>query len=173
MKKLNLISKIFLLLSVISGIFWIGSYSMRLVLAYQIFEGIDFTLRHYINSQNLNGIFIVLNSDILMTDILYAVFVITSIFFVITSKLSLKLNGWLFIITLIIIITLPLEVYLISIDYRIYSIVSTNSIFNSSDVLNLYIKRLKIFSSFPVIEILSYIAIIFFAIFRPLQSKKG
>lgn len=173
MKKLNPISKIFLLLSVISGILWIGSYTMRLVLVYQIFEGINFTLRQYINTQNLNGIFIILNSSILMTDILYAAFIISSILFVITSKLSLKLNGWLFIIILIILITLPLEAYLISIDYKIYSLVSPNSVFNNSDVLKLYIKRLKIFSSFPVIELLSYVAIIFLAIFKPLQSKKG
>ncbi len=173
MKNLNPLSRIFLLLSVISGILWIGSYTLRLVLTYQIFEGIDFTLRQYINTQNLNGIFIILNSSIIMTDILYAAFIISSIIFILISKLNLKLNGWLLIIILIIIITLPLEAYLISIDYKIYSFVSPNSIFDNSQVLNLYIKRLKIFSSFPVIEILSYIAIIFFAIFRPLTSNKG
>ncbi len=171
MKNLNSVSKIFLFLSVISGILWIGTYTMRLVLAYQIFEGINFTLRQYINTQNLNGIFIILNSAILTTDIIYFSFIIFSILFILTSKLSLKLNGWLFIIILIIIITLPLESYLISIDYKIYFLVKQYSIFNNSEVLNLYIKRLKIFSSFPMIEILSYISIIYFAIFRPLTSN--
>ncbi len=169
MKKLNLKAKIFLFLASISGILWVGSYMTRLMLAYQIFEGVDFTLRPYVNGQNLQAIFIILNSSVILTTLLYAAFILFFGLFLLTSKLSLKKNGWLFIICLIIIITLPLEAYLISIDYKIY-LLSVSGAFNPSDVLSLYIKRFKVLSSFPVIEILSYFAILFFGIFQPLKK---
>jgi hypothetical protein len=112
-----------------------------------------------------------LNEGILLEVILYILFIISFLIFLISSKISLKQNGWLFIITLIIFVTLPFEVYLKTIDYKIITYFYKTG-FNANQVLNLYIERFKILGSFPIIEVLCYFAIIFFILFQPFKIKK-
>ncbi|MHB1687537.1 MAG: hypothetical protein ACYCVH_09195 [Ignavibacteriaceae bacterium] len=170
MKNLNLTSKIFLYLAALSGGLWLGSYLTRLILSYQIFEGIDFTLRTYINNQNLPAIFVILDASTILTSLLYTAFIIFFILFLVTSRMSLRQNGWLFIISMIIFLTLPFEAYLMSIDYKTFLLVNSGS-FDTAAILSLYIKRFKILGSFPIIEILCYFSVLFFALFRPLKKK--
>jgi len=171
MKNLNTISKIFLYLTTVSGVLWFGSYIAKLALSYQLFQGHEFALNYYLNSQNLSAVFLTLNTCTILTSITYAIFIISYIIFIASSHLSLKENGWLLIVSLIILITMPFETYLMTIDYKIYKLLQFG-LFNSMDVLNLYIKRFKILGSFPIIEVLSYLAIIFLILFKPLQAKK-
>ena len=92
-------------------------------------------------------------------------FIITFLIFLISSKISLKQNGWLFIITLIVFVTFPFELYLITIDYKILTEVYSAG-FNANQVLNLYIERFKVLGSFPIIEVLCYFAVIFLILFQ-------
>ncbi len=170
MKKLNTISKIFLYLTTVSGMLWFGSYIAKLALSYQLFQGNEFALNYYLNSQNLSAVFLTLNACTILTSISYVVFIVTFIFFLTTSHMSLKENGWLLIVSMIILITLPFEGYLMSIDYKVFQMLKSG--FNSMDILNLYVKRFKVLGSFPIIEVLSYFAIIFLILFKPLQANK-
>ena len=171
MKNLNTISKIFLYLTTVSGIIWFGSYITKLALSYQLFQGHEFSLNYYLNSQNLTAVFLTLNVDTILTAISYIVFILSFIIFLASSRLSLKVNGWLLIVSLIILITLPFETYLMTIDYKVFQMLQNG--FNSMDILNLYIKRFKVLGSFPIIEVLSYFAIIFLVLFKPLQAAKN
>ena len=171
MKNLKTFPKILLFFVVLSGALWLGSYFTRLVISYQIFEGTDFTLRNYVNDQNLGGILKSFEPAIISTLVLYIIFIISYFLFIITSKISLKENGWLFIITIIILLTLPFEIYLNLIDYKIIVLLNSAN-FSSKEVLELIIKRFKIFSSFPVIEIFCFWAIVFLFLFQPLKVKE-
>ena len=143
---------------------------MRLTAVYQLFQGHYFQIAGYINHQNLPGIFNILNSLLILNGILYIILIISFFSFLLTSKISLKLNGWLFIITMIIAVTLPFEIYLLSIDVKIYSIMAMQN-FNAGEVLKLYIKRMNSLGSFPIIELFCYGAVIFFLLFKPLRKK--
>jgi hypothetical protein len=171
MKNLKIFPKILLFFIVLSGALWIGSYFTRMLLSYQIFEGSNFSLRPYINDQNLSGILKSFEPAIISTFVLYIVFVLTYIIFIITSKISLKNNGWLFIITVIILITLPFEIYLSTIDYKIICLINSVN-FDSNQVLELIIERFKVFGSFPLIELFCYGAIIYFLLFQPLKKRQ-
>ncbi len=143
---------------------------MRLTAVYQLFQGHHFQMAGYVNDQNLPGIFTILNSLLFLNGILYIIFILSYFSFLLTSKISLKENGWLFIITMIIAVTLPFEIYLLSIDAKIYSIVAMQN-FKVDEVFNLYIKRMNSLSSFPVIELFCYGAAIFLLLFKPLRKK--
>ena len=171
MKKLKIFPKILLFIVVLSGAMWIGSYFTRMVLSYQIFEGTNFSLRPYINNQNLSGILRSFEPAVISTFVLYIIFIITYILFIITSKISLKKNGWLFIITVVILLTLPFEVYLSTIDYKIIGLINSVN-FNAKEVIDLIIERFKVFGSFPVIELFCYAAIVYFLLFQPLKKKQ-
>jgi len=172
MESINKFSKVFLYLCFVSGILWLGSYVARLTIAYQLFQGNYFNIQPYINNTNLSGILTALNGGILLELSLYILFIITFLVFLISSKISLKRNGWLFIITLIIFVTFPFEAYLITIDYKILT-AAYSSGFNPNYVLNLYIERFKVLGSFPIIEVLCYFAIIFFALFQPFKKREN
>ena len=169
MNKLSKISKIFLFLFVSSGAIWLGSYITRLSLFYHIFQPPNFALKEFVSDQNLAGIFQSLIASVSINLILYLVMITAFILFIITSKLNLKLNGWLFISAVLILISLPFELYLMLIDYKLV-IVVLNDNFNSKEVLNLVVKRFTVLSSFPIVEILSYFAIIYLFLFQPLKG---
>lgn len=171
MKKISKISGIFLSISALACILWMGGYLVRMFLTYQLFDETLTTYKPYVNEQNINGILITLNPSIVSTFILYIIFIVFFILFILTARLSLKQNGWLFIITILVIVTVPFELYLMTIDYRIFMPVNSGT-FNSSEIIALIIKRFKILGSFPLIELLCYFAIIILAIFKPMTREK-
>ncbi len=170
MGNINKFSKIFLFISFTAGVLWLGSYFARLTVTYQIFQGNQYQLNNYINSGNLPGILTTINAVVILTCVLYIIFILSFIIFLITSGLSLKQNGWFFIIVCLVFITLPFEFYLMTIDYQSIMHISSTA-FNAGSVLNLYIRRFKVLSSFPLVEILCYFAIIFFILFQPFKLK--
>jgi hypothetical protein len=170
MKSLGPLSKTFLFITILTGSLWMGGYLLRMIVFYQLFQEEEFILRAFINDQNLPGILMVLRAAVAFTLILYPLFIISFAVFIFSSGYNLKTHGWLFIITLLIGITLPLEIYLMIIDYDIIFKINYN-IFNSKEVLDLIVKRFKVLSSFPVIELLCYFTIIYLMIFQPLTKK--
>ena len=171
MKNISLTAKWFALLSLISGSIWIGSYLSRLFTVYGIFEGPELALRSFVNDQNISGILYSFLPVILTPFISFIVMIVAFILFVITSKISLKENGWLFIILIGIIVTLPFEVYLMLIDYKIIMTLMSSS-FDSNSVITLLKDRIKDLSSFPIVIVLTYISFFFFIVFKPLTKTK-
>ena len=171
MNSLTKTAKFFLYVFVASGAIWLGSYITRLSAFYQLFQATEFTLKEFVNNQNIAGIFQTLIATVSINLIFYLLMIVAFILFVITSKLNLKHNGWLFISLVLILLTAPFEFYLMLIDYKIIMIV-LNEGFNPQDVLNLVIKRFTILSSFPIVEILSYFTIIYLFLFQPLSGTR-
>lgn len=170
MQKLNKFSKIFLFLFGVGGVIWLGSYITRLTLFYRLFQEEQLVLREYITEQNLFVILQILMSAISINMIFYPLMTIAFFLFVISSKLNLRQNGWLFISLVIIVITLPFEISLMIIDYRILILI-TNDVFNSNEATNLIVKRFTVFSSFSIIEILSFFSILYLFMFQPLTKN--
>ena len=172
MTNLNKTSKIFAFLALITCSLWIGAYLSRLFLTYQLFVAEDLSLKSYINSANLAGILTTLLPSVTSTFVLYICFILSFALFLIVSKIKLRNNGWLFIITVIILITLPFEIYLMTLDYSI--IFQLNSgIYNTSDIISLFVRRIKVLGSFSLIEIFCYLSFYYFLLFRPLTKDSN
>jgi hypothetical protein len=171
MKELSRISKILMFLAFLCGSLWIGAYLTRLFLSYQLFEAKNLVLKSFVSQENLPGILFSMLPAITTTFILYIALIVTYTLFLITSRISLKKNGWLFIISLIIYLTMPMEVYLMTIDYSIIVQLNSGS-FNSPAVLALITERIKVLSSFPLVEIFCYFSIVYFVLFQPLTVKE-
>jgi len=169
MKYLSRSSLFILFVVCLSGSLWLGSYVVKLFVSYSLFEETGFVLRGYLNESNLSEVLKTMLPLFITSFVLYLIFFVSFILFVFISGLKLKKNGWLFIITLLVIITFPFEAYLMNIDYEIIGLIS-NDYFNSSEAIDLIIKRFKIFNSFSVIEVFCYVSIIFLLIFKPLTK---
>ena len=170
MKNLNIFSKTVLLFTIIFFTVWLGGYIARQIAVYQLFEPVELNLKMFYNPNNLSSAISLLVPLIISNLITYTCFLLLFLIFIVTSKLNLRKNGWLFIITLIIIITAPFEIYLSLIDYKIIRLGLAN-INESNFILDLIKERLTKLNSFSLIEIFSYIAIIFLTLFRPLQKS--
>lgn len=172
MKKMSTLSKIFAVIALISGSIWVGAYLTRLFTVYQLFEGADLTIKGYINDNNLNGILFSLLPIIVVHFAAFIIMIVTIGIFYFTSKLKLRYNGWLFIIVVAIIITLPFEVYLMLIDYKV--IVSLNSgSFDGMRIISLLRDRIKDLSSFSIVALLTYISFFYFIVFQPLTKDNS
>jgi hypothetical protein len=162
-------TKIFAYITMLFGSLWLGTYLSRLILSYQLFEEKNFVLRPIFNEANLKAVFQILYPVIILQAALYALFLLSFLVFWFISKINLRDNGWFFIIIIIILTTLPLEIYLVSIDYKMVSTIYYNS-FTVKDVLNLIVQRFKVLGSFPIIEILLFSSCYYFVLFKPLKK---
>lgn len=171
MQKISTVSKVLAVLSLMSASIWIGSYLSRLFLVYQIFEGPDLILKSYVNDANVEGILISIMPALVVHLVAFIFMIMTSILFIATSKLNLRNNGWLFIILVAILITLPFEIYLMIIDLKIILMLQSTS-FDSNAILFLLRDRIKVLSSYSIVAILTYLSFYYFIVFQPLTKKE-
>ena len=173
MNQLKTVPKIFAFIVFVSGALWLGSYVVRLILSYNLFLENDFVLKEFVTQENLQAVLLSIAPNIALSSVLYLVFITGFTVFLFTANVSLKKNGWLFIIAAIIYLTLPLELYLmVTIDYKLIS-VSFSGIVNANEFLSLLIDRFKVLGSFPIILIWCYIAIPYFLLFRPFTISEN
>ena len=170
MKEQNILNRIFAFLAVLFGSIWLGSYAERMIISYQLFD-IDMNIMPYVNQQNLSGILVTIIPGVYTTFILYIFFIFTFTIFLFTSKISLRQNGWLFIIVVIVYLTLPFEAYLSTIDYKIISAFSFTDVIDADYIVSLIKDRFTTLSSFPIIIFLSYCSLICFLLFKPFTKK--
>ena len=170
MKEQNILNKIFAFLAVLSGSIWLGSYAERMIISYQLFD-IDLNVMLYVNQQNLSGILVTITPAVYITFILYIFFIFAFTIFLLSSKISLRENGWLFIIAVIIYLTLPFEAYLLTIDYKIISAMNFSDVIDAEYVISLFKDRFTNLGSFPIIIFLSYCSLIYFLFFKPFTKK--
>jgi hypothetical protein len=171
MKNNNTTSKIFLFLSLLFGSIWFGSYLTRMLVTYQLFLPVDFTFKAYVNDANLGGILTTMNPAVFTTLVSYLCFLVSLILFLVIARPELKKNGWLFLSVLIVFVTAPFELYLLTIDYKIVVQVNSGN-FSNSEIIALIIERFKVLGSFPAVHFFSYIAAVFFIAFKPLTMKQ-
>ena len=169
MKKQSIISKIILFLTITSFILWLGSYIIRNIVIYQLFEPLNLDLKSIYNEQNLNAVFNIILPLITFNLVTYISFILFFIIFLSSARISLKNEGWLFISTMIILITLPFEGYLSFYDYKIVNFIVYHNT-NVMDIINLIRERITKLSSFSFIEFFSYLAIIFLTLFKPFRK---
>jgi hypothetical protein len=170
MKTIPTIAKFFAFIAFSTGSIWLGSYLVRLLSVYQFFEGQDLALKSYYSSRNLDGILISFLPIILTPFISFVVTIMAFILFIITSKINLRENGWLFIILIAVLITLPFELYLMTIDYKTIIQLMSSQI-NSNQIISLFRERIKVLSSFPIVIVLTYFSFFYFIIFKPLTKS--
>jgi len=172
MKKNSNLSLVFGYLALTSGSIWFSAYIARLLTTYQMFEESEFALKSYLTNANLSIIFQTIFPVVNLTFYSYIVMLIAFTLFLISSRIKLKKNGWLLVVTLIIYLTLPLESLLLLIDYKLI-VLFMNEQFGSEQILSLIIERMSKLSSFPIILVLSYLTIPYFLVFKPftLEAK--
>ncbi|MFZ2322892.1 MAG: hypothetical protein WAV89_04250 [Ignavibacteriaceae bacterium] len=170
MKNIPTLSKYFAFISLSAGAVWLGSYITRLFSVYNLFNSPELTLKSFITNQNIDGVVVSLLPVIITPFIAFIVMLLSFLLFIITSKINLRSNGWLFIILVAVIITMPFEIYLMTIDYKTILLLTSSTI-DANQVITLLKDRITVLSSFPIVIILTYFSFFFFIVFQPLKKS--
>jgi hypothetical protein len=170
MKKQSFISKLFVSVTISSGAIWFGSYISKLFTIYNLFEPKDLALKASFESESIGYLLAELLPVFVTPFTAYIVMIVFFLLAVSVSKVNIKKEGWLFISIMLVLITLPFEIYLMLIDYRVISSLLSNS-YNNEYILELLRDRITSLSGFPIILLLCYLSIIFLIVFKPLAAK--
>lgn len=169
MKNKNLIEKYFLFFALSFGAIWFGSSISKLFMSYYLFLPEELIVKESIK-ESLSQ---VLSSHLpiyVISFISFIVYFISFLIFFVVTKLKFKENGWLFVMLVIFIFQALPEIYLSTIDYKIISNIYYGPI-NSNLLLGEIIKRITILNGFPLINLFSFLAIVFLFVFKPLEKK--
>jgi hypothetical protein len=163
-------NKIALVFLAISAVFWLGAINIRALIGNELLIYDQFQFRTSIPPDRENTLFQLMSNASLVIVISYTVVLISSIWFVLTNKLSLKQNGWLLMCYILFFIFVPVEIYTYIIDIKFMLLFYSNPP-NHDELLRLFGLRLGALSGVPVIALLCYYTIIPIIIFRPLRKK--
>jgi hypothetical protein len=172
MMKKQFLPNLVLSLTLSFAVVWIGSYITRLVLVYQFFEPVNLELRNLYNTQNLASVLTMVISPIVCNIITFPLFLVSFFLYIFISKINIKNEGWLFLTMMVIIITAPFEIYLLSMDLSIIELLFSPN-YDVNQAINMIRERMVVLSSFPLIEIFCYIALVFVVVFKPLRKNEN
>lgn len=170
MKKQSFISKLLITISISSGAIWLGSYVAKLFMIFNLFEPKDLALKQTFEIESVSNVLASMLPIFVTPFIAYSVMIVALLLTLMMTKPDFKKNGWLFISTMLILITLPFEIYLMLFDYRIISLLLSNS-YSNELILELLRNRITSLSGFPIIELLCYLTIISLIVFKPFASN--
>ncbi|GAB4300745.1 MAG: hypothetical protein Kow0098_28420 [Ignavibacteriaceae bacterium] len=168
--KINLFQRVLIFLAATTGVLWTGSYTLRLLLTYGMFEQAGVEFKYFINDENLSALMQVTGISVTTTFFLYLAFILLFFLTLLIIRPPLRKNGWLFMILVIVLVTLPFELYLMTFDYDIITEFLTPG-FNTEYITNIFRKRYSTLQGFSFGIILCYISIIYLAIFKPFSTK--
>lgn len=161
-------TKILLFILILSSIFWLGGSIYRAIIAYTLFEPFSLIVKSEITYDILRQTLKLIGNINVYILISYPIVLITFFFFVKSASISLKKEGWLFMIAMILVLFLPVEIYLSYLDIN-FTIMVLLTNFNTNLALSLLIQRIAALGGLPAIGFLCYVTSIWIAIFQPLK----
>ncbi len=165
-------TKIALTLLVISAIFWLGGINIRTLIGNELLDYDQFDFRTSLPPDRENTLFQMISNASLVVVIGYVLVLISAIWFIATTKLKMKENGWLLMSAILFFMFVPVEIYTNYLDVR-FMILYHQGPPNHDELLKLFGERIGAFRGVPVIAMLCYYTIIPIAVFRPLRKQKA
>jgi len=163
-------NKIALMLLIFGAVFWLGAINVRAIIGNELLNYDQFSFKTSIPPDRENTLFqLMANSSIVIVSA-YTVVLISSIWFLKTTHLKIKQNGWLLMSAILFFIFVPAEAYTHYLDIKFVLLYHSNPP-NHDELLRIFGKRLGALSGVPVIALFCYYTIIGLAIFRPLSKK--
>jgi len=165
-------NKIALMLLIFGAIFWLGAINIRALIGNELLNYDQFNFRTSIPPERENTLFqLISNSSIV---IISACFVVlgSAIWFLKTTNLKFKENGWLIMSSILFFGFVPVEAYTYYLDIKFAVLFHANPP-NHDELLRIFGKRLGALSGIPVIALFCYYTIIGLAIFKPLSKKSN
>ena len=169
MYKLNKSAKFWLFLLIVSSIFWLGGINVRALIGNELLNYDEFSFRINIPPDEENMVFKMISYSSILIMISYVITFFSALFFALNSKINLKENGWYLMCISLFFVFSPVEFYTYFLDIKFILLYYQKPV-NHDTLLKLFGERIGFLKGVPWIALLSYYAIIFIAIFKPLNK---
>jgi len=163
-------NKIALMLLIFGAIFWLGAINIRALIGNELLNYDQFNFRTSIPPEREYTLFQLISNSSIVIISSYFVVVVSAIWFLKTTNLKFKENGWLIMSSILFFLFVPVEVYTYYLDIKFAVLFHSNPP-NHDELLRIFGNRLGALSGIPVIALFCYYTIIGLAIFRPLSKK--
>lgn len=168
-KKQSTSNKIALTLLIIAAIFWLGGINIRALVGNELLNYDQFNFKTSVPPDREDTLFQMIAYSSLVILISYFVVLVSSIWFIITTRLKMKENGWLLMSAILFFMFVPVEVYTYYVDIRFMLLYYSHPP-NHDELELLFGLRLGALSGIPVIALFCYYTIIILAVFKPLKK---
>jgi hypothetical protein len=165
-------NKIALTLLIIAAIFWLGGINIRTLIGNELLDYDQFEFKTSIPPDRENTLFQMISNASLVIIISYAVVLISAIWFMATTKLKIKENGWLLMSAIMFFMFVPVEIYTYILDVKFMLLFQAGPP-DHDEILKIFGERIGALSGVPVIAVLCYYTIIPIVIFQPLRKVPG
>jgi hypothetical protein len=116
-------NKIALTLLIISAVFWLGGINIRTLIGNELLNYDQFNFRTSIPPDRENTLFQLISNASLVIIISYTIVLFSAIWFMTTTNLKMKQNGWLMMSVVMFFMFVPVEIYTYYLDVKIYNAV--------------------------------------------------
>jgi hypothetical protein len=164
-------NKLALTFLIFAGVFWLGAINIRALIQNELLAYDEFAFRISIPPDRENTLFQLISNASLVVLISYIIVLISSIWYLKSTKLKIKENGWLLMCCILFFIGVPVEVYASFVDIK-FMILFHSSPPNHDELLMLLGERIGFLKPVPYIFLLQYYTIIPIAVFKPLTRKR-
>ena len=117
-KSASTSNKIALTLLVISGIFWLGGINIRALIGNELLNYDQFNFKTSVPPEREETLFQMIAYASLVIVISYFVVLTCAIWFISTTKMKMKENGWLLMSAILFFMFVPVEIYTYYVDIR-------------------------------------------------------
>ncbi len=163
-------NKIALTILIAGAVFWLGGINIRALIGHELLNYDQFDFRTSIPPDRENTLFQMICNSSLVVVISYFFVLLGAVWFLATTKLKMKQNGWLLMSSVLFFIFVPVEVYTYFLDVK-FIILFFSHPANHDELLKIFGERLGALSGVPVIALFCYYSIIPIAVFRPLRKR--
>jgi len=163
-------NKIALTLLIISAVFWLGGINVRTLIGNELLDYDQFEFRTSIPPDRENTLFQMISNASILIAISYTIVLISAIWFISTTRLKVKENGWLLMAAILFFMFVPVEIYTYYLDMRFILLFFSNPP-DHDELLRIFGERIGALSGLPVIAVFCYYTIIPIVIFKPLRKK--
>jgi hypothetical protein len=166
------VRKVSLFLAVLGGVTWLGGVNVRAAAGFSLLQFGTLEFRPNIDPHVERAVFSLVAQSSMILNVAYVVLVAASVVYLRTAGWETKKEGWLMIAAILFYAFVPVEIYTLILDVRLWMLDASGS----NDLVEfrkLFIHRLAALSGVPMIALLSYYTAIALVIFRPLRRGAG
>ena len=114
------LTKFWLLILTISAIFWLGGINVRFIIGNDLLNYDEYSFRTGIPPDEENMLFKLISYSSILIMSAYSLVLLSSLFFLKTSNLKMKENGWLLMSVILFYVFVPVEIYTSFLDFKFY-----------------------------------------------------
>src|SRR4030095_6372192 len=162
-------NKLALTILIFAAVFWLGAINIRALIGNELLNYDQFYFRTSIPPDRENTLFQMITNASIVIVISYFFVLVSAIWFMVTTKLKMRENGWLFMSAILFFIFVPAEVYTCILDIKFMLLFLSNPP-NHDELLEIFGERLGALSGVPIIALFCYYSIIPIAVFKPLRK---